>query len=206
MDDRKQKKTEEESHAAVASQQSEGDVQLPALEERARAADLAQGVDNLLAGIEPAALDPQDSAMIAMIRCASAADASALDRGRRDELIKQALERGVCAQPRRRGRRVLPWAASLGALAALLLVVFSLTLFSKRGDRAPRTALSERSQVLPTRGFERRTLWRTRSRSSDALLGGPIRDRAGASARLDRLLDDRLGGYRLILLAKGERP
>ena len=89
------------------------------------------------------------------------------------------------ASRQRRLRRVAP----MLALAATLTLVITTMVLSPafKADREPRPA--------PPRELL--------SRPSDALMGKPFKDRAGASARLDRVFADRLRGYRTLALAGG---
>ncbi|MCB9555516.1 MAG: hypothetical protein H6707_05380 [Deltaproteobacteria bacterium] len=157
--------------------------------ERARAEQLADQLDRQ----DPIA-SPVDSelasllAVAEVIRASAAQVGSTAQNGAVGKLVHQAIdqvEATAQAQRRWRGRR---WRIALASAAALLLVAgASLGLFVVGGAEGDLAAASFAGSVE-----------RFVSRSSDALLGTPITERAAASARLDRVFADRLDGYRMI--------
>jgi hypothetical protein len=154
-------------------------------EEREAAARLAGELDALLAG-EAAEGGDENLAAAVMLRAAEGKE-QGLQHQTLSGLLNASLARHdqLQAERRKRLRRVAP----MMALAATLTLVLSATLFS--------SALLNQEEPLPAPARE------TLSRSSDALMGKPFNDRAGASARLDRVFADRLRGYRHLALAGG---
>ncbi|MCA9668555.1 MAG: hypothetical protein KC503_23345 [Myxococcales bacterium] len=91
-------------------------------------------------------------------------------------------------------------AGPLLAMAAALVIVIGALLTMSVSDRwAP-----ARHAAGPTVAKNTPALQRVLSRPSDDLLGRPIarRERAAASARLDRVFADRMAGYRQLRLAR----
>ncbi len=172
----------------------------PSEQELQQAQQLGAQVDALLDGERP----PQGSRELhaaAMVHAAMSDQP--LESSRRDQLVQEALDQrsggrapgqspqqasapGVDREgsPSSRFRR---WAPAL-ALAASVLLGLSVIL-----QLSPRRA--SRRQPLPIQ---------LTSRTSDALIGRPIEDRAGASGRLDLVFADRMGGYRKVMLGSRE--
>ena len=159
----------------------------PPTEEELREAEaLGATTDRLLAGEALAEADGQARAA-QLIRASYHEER--LAEGRRDELIQQAMRQALArpvALPRRRRVAV----GSLVALAASLLLVIGAGLMVWQAGPARRHVTQEPPRQML-------------SRSSDALMGRPFADRAGASSRLDLIFADRMNGYRQVVLARG---
>lgn len=154
-------------------------------EEQEAAARLAGQLDSLLAGENPGTEDENLAAAV-MLRATEGKEPGLPDQALR-EILNASLARQdqLLAQRKKRLRRAAP----MVALAATLTLVLSVMLLSPafRGKHEPLPAPPR--EVL--------------SRPSDALMGKPFVDRAGASARLDRVFADRMRGYRTLALAGG---
>ncbi len=154
-------------------------------EEQEAAARLAGRLEALLAGEAPEDGDGELAAAV-MLRAAEGKEPGLPDQVMR-EVLDDSLARHdqLQVEPTKRLRRVAP----LVALAATLTLVISGTLLFP--------TLRDQSEPLPALPAE------LLSRSSDALMGKPFADRAGASARMDRVFADRMRGYRTLALAGG---
>jgi len=158
-------------------------------EEQAAASQLADELDQALAGrlMRPSA--QQGSLAAALMLRASAAEQH-LHPARRsalvDEAIQSAQPRAIAAARPRAARR---WAPTL-ALAASLLLLVGASLMMLVPARKP----SSRASIPIT----------LRSRPSDELLGRPFsaEERGAASQRLDLVFADRLAGYRRLVLGE----
>lgn len=189
-------------------QPSEEELRASEAEQRA-ASRLAAGIEALLTGDgrrpargeerdrEPAAQRDADEALAAAVMISAAHREPELSRSVRDALIDEAIAgrgRGAAA-PRRRWRAIAAAAAVLIAVGAALLV----GRMSMHGQQA---SDGELARVSSSAGDGARQPRQLRSRPSNDLLGRPIRDRAGASHRLDRVFADRMVGYRRVMLAR----
>ena len=152
----------------------------PAELEQAR--QLGERMDRALAGERP----PVDQTLAAALMLRAAQHEQRLGPERCCVLVDQALAGGAPA--RRRSTQLRRWAPALALAASVLLVLGSFLTQLTPGRRAAR------GPALPGA---------LQSRSSDALMGRPFEDRAGASRRLDLVFADRLSGYRQIRF--GER-
>jgi hypothetical protein len=139
-------------------------------------------VDRALAGERVSA----EETLAAALMVHASAHEPRLASGRRVALVDEALA-GAAVAPARRRPAVMRWAPALALAASFLLLLGSLVTLLAPRRRAP-------ARRLPSA---------TLSRSSDALMGRPFRDRAGASRRLDLVFADRLSGYRQVRF--GER-
>ena len=148
------------------------------------ARQLGQALDQVLADERGA---DGDDLLSAAVMARASHKGQRLHRQRRDELVQQAL-----AVAPARSRRLVWRAAPVVALAASVVLVLSVLIGKGTPDRAPAPAATAPASTL--------------SRSSDALMGRPFTDRAGASARMDRVFADRLRGYRQVLLADKGAP
>jgi len=156
------------------------DEPLPSDEELQVAQELGQALDAILAGQEP----ETGSELLTTARMVRGAfHEQPLSPGWTEDVVEQALEQ---VETRRRGGGLRRAATLLAVAASLILVVAGLTLVTSSPSPDMPQVRPLPPQVL--------------SRSSDALLGRPIEDRAGASRRLDLVFADRLNGYRAVIL------
>ena len=153
-------------------------------EEREAAARMAERLDALLAGDH--ARDGDGDLTAVMLRAAEGKEP-----GLPAEYMRELLDETLIQHDQRQAAREkrLRRMAPLVALAATVTLVVSGTLFFP--------AMRDQAEPMPAPPRE------TLSRSSDTLLGKPFADRAGASARLDRVFADRMRGYRHLALAGG---
>jgi len=172
----------------LSSQEWDEQEPAPTEEELREAEALAGAVEGLLTG-QPVGGADELTAASAMIRASM--HEQHLAEERRDLLIQQAMQRALASRPALRRSTVRRLAPVL-ALAASLLLVLGAGWLMWRGAPAGRRHVGP--QALSPQML---------SRSSDALMGRPFADRAGASRRLDLVFADRLGGYRQVLLARG---
>ena len=178
----------------------------PTAAERAHAKTFADIVDKTLAGHTPAAMSPDDRALLEVATVIRAAcgdtDAMQLAPARQHALVEDALRQamGDGQQGRRpagpmlrdRGRRWVPWAVAGASALVAVAAVIALWL------RAPRT-------VQLTAHAPRPASWM--SRSADSLIGPIAREQAGdASLRIDSIFADRLDGFRERQLARRGKP
>ncbi|MCC6748048.1 MAG: hypothetical protein IT371_10345 [Deltaproteobacteria bacterium] len=120
-----------------------------------------------------------------------------LPKERKVALVEQAVAERRAATPARR-RFGLKLGGGI-ALAATLLVALNVGLMMSKRAEAPMPAATAPLREAPVRAPS------SLSRPSDALLGQPIRDRAGAARRIDLVFADRLSHLRARLLAGEER-
>lgn len=165
----------------------DGEDPAPTDEELRQARELSSAVDRLLAGESVAAPDDLLQAS-GMIRASFREERLAEER--RDELIQQAMRQAL-GRPATAARRPRLAVASVVALAASLVLVVAAGLIVWSGGPSRRHA--PRPELPP----------QLLSRSSNALMGRPFTDRAGASSRLDLVFADRMNGYRQVVLARG---
>lgn len=155
--------------------------------EREQAERFARSLDALLEDDQHEAGDELQQTA-GMIRASMGEPA--LARERRDALFEAALsDAGAGQQREQRPRTIRRLAPVLALAASLLLVLASALMVGLPLSRRHADPAAPPDRVL--------------SRPSDALLGRPIEDRAGASSRLDLVFADRLGGYRQLGLARG---
>ncbi|HTJ41105.1 MAG TPA: hypothetical protein VL463_03390 [Kofleriaceae bacterium] len=185
----------------------------PTAAEKARARSFGDLVDRAVAGRAPAAMSPDDRALIevaTVIR--GAAGKVELEASRASNLIEAALAAAVdkdrprtttlppigggnvtpiTAAPK---RRWLPWSIA-GATSAIAAAAIAM-LIAGVGRHAPARAPVARAP-LPEM---------LRSRPADDLVGVIARDRSGdAATRIDAIYADRLDGYRELALRGGTR-
>ena len=167
----------------------------PTEEELREARALGDSLDRVLAGDRP-----QDELSAAALMVQASVSERPLERRRRDHLVEQALDEVVARRRARTLRRVLPVVVALAA-SVLLVVTGGLFTLTRQGE-APAPAAS--SPAMP--GASASVSVQTLSRPSDDLMGRPFKDRAGASRRLDTVFNDRLRGYRMVMLAQRGQP
>ena len=161
----------------------------PTEEELSEARALGDSLDRVLAGGRPR----DELSATALLVQASVSDRP-LEQRRRDDLVDQAMAE---AGQRRRARGLRRVAPVVVALAASFLLVITGLLYTLPGQQP----MSESPAVSPG-AISTQTL----SRPSDDLMARPFKDRAGASRRLDTVFEDRLRGYRLVILAERGQP
>ena len=170
---------------------SDTDEPEPTEEELNAARALGDSLDRVLApGSRRSA--PHDELSATALLVQASARTLPLEQRRRDALVEQAITE---AGQRRRARRLRWVAPAVVALAASFLLVISGLLYTA-GQQMPESPVASPGAV------SRQTL----SRPSDDLMGRPFKDRAGASSRLDTVFEDRLRGYRLVILAERGQP
>jgi hypothetical protein len=195
----------------------------PTPAEKARARAFSELVDKVVAGRAPAAMSPEDRAlvetatMIRAVKITGSPDGSRtgnleLPAARAKAIVDQALFRAIDGPPaaasasaadapipidrakRSRANVVIAVATVIAAVAA----VVTLLIGPPRTNTAPAptTIVIEQPRVPET--------WT--SRPADRLVGVIPQERAGAAAaRIDAIFADRLDGYRERTLARGGR-
>jgi hypothetical protein len=174
----------------------------PTASERAHAKTFADLVEKTLAGKTPPAMSADDRALLevaTVIRAATGKIELGTSKARSlvDDVLRQRVGEPAASASiqsiavARAKRKWVPWAVAgvSSAVAAAAVLVLML--------RAPQRVTVVEAPPLPTE-------WT--SRPADALIGPIAADQSGdADARLDRIFDDRMDGYRDRLVLRGGR-